>query len=108
MFNTSSSHGPGVSNFDTLYEVLEKMDPDTYNEIIADGTGHIVNTLSEIMVDNLDSVAMYYDFILCSVSVNGVLTEEEFVLVKPVIDLILNACTTYEEGPGLFHGLQAR
>lgn len=42
-------------------------------------------------------MAVYCDFLLCSATTDGVLIEKKFVLAKPVIDLIPDADTMYED-----------
>lgn len=92
-----------MSSFDTLCEVLEDMDPETYNDLIASRSARIINALSNMTYDSVDGVAIYNDFILCSAAADGVLTEEEFVLVKPVLDLILETDIGYEDALEYFH-----
>ncbi len=91
-----------MSHFDALCEVLENMDPDTFSQIINEKSAQILADLSMITEDGMGAVAIYMDFLLCAVSADGKLTEEEFYLVKPILDLINDADLTYEQGLEVF------
>lgn len=92
-----------MSSFEALCSVLEEMDPETYNDLISKKTVDIITSLSEVTHDGVDGVAIYCDFVLCSVAADGVLTEEEFILAKPVLDLILETDIGYEDALEYFH-----
>lgn len=92
-----------MSSFEALCSVLEEMDPETYNDLIAKKTVDIITSLSDVTFEGVDGVALYCDFVLCSVAADGVLTEEEFILAKPVLDLILEADIGYEDALEYFN-----
>lgn len=92
-----------MGSFDTLCSVLEDMDPETYNDLIIRKAAGIISSLDEVSCGSVDAVAIYCDFVLCSVAADGILTEEEFFLVKPVLDLILDADMGYEDALEYFH-----
>ncbi len=94
-----------MSDFDTLCEVLERMDPATFNTIIGEKSVGIIAGLSEITGDSLDALGIYSDFMLCAVAADGKLTEEEFVLIKPILDLVSGVDTTYKDADEAFHAL---
>lgn len=86
-----------MSNFDTLCRALESMDPETYSDTMIDKTLDILAGFDELSEDRGDCIALYCDFLLCSVAADGKLTEEEFLLAKPVLDRMLEIDTDYEE-----------
>ena len=92
-----------MSNFDALCRVLEGMDPETYDDLMVDKTIDILAGFSDLSEDTGDCIALYCDFLLCSVAADGVLTEEEFLLVKPVLDRMLEIDTDYGEALDYFH-----
>lgn len=92
-----------MSEFETLCRVIEDMDPESYGDILLGRTARVLSALSHMTVDGMDGVMVYCDFILCAVSVDGELTESEYGLVKPVIDMILETDTTYEDALRYFH-----
>ena len=91
-----------MSNFDTLCQVLEEMDPVTFNQIIIEKSVRILADLSAMTGSTEDAVSLYMDFLLCAVSADGELAEEEFFIVKPVMDMISDADLTYEQGVQVF------
>ena len=92
-----------MSNFDALCRVLEGMDPETYDDLMVDKTIDILAGFSDLSEDTGDCLSLYGDFLLCSVAADGVLTEEEFLLVKPVLDRMLETDTDYGEALDYFH-----
>lgn len=92
-----------MSDFETLCRVMEGMDPEAYREILLERTARILSVLSRLEVGGMDAVAVYCDFLLCAVSVDGELTEAEFRLVKPVMDMIMETDTGYGDALDYFH-----
>ena len=83
-----------MSNFDTLCRALESMDPETYSDTMIDKTLDILSGFDELSEDRGDCIALYCDFLLCSVAADGKLTEEEFLLAKPVLDSVVRSLPT--------------
>ena len=79
-----------MGNFDDLCSVLENLDPRTYRDLMMKKTQDILvafGAMSEV----------YCDFLLCAVAADGVLTEEEFLLAKPVLDRMLDADISFQD-----------
>ncbi|MBR7152777.1 MAG: TerB family tellurite resistance protein, partial [Candidatus Methanomethylophilaceae archaeon] len=70
-----------MSQFDKLCEVLETMDPDTFNQLINEKSANIIQALSTIMEDGFDVITVYVDFLLCAAAADGRLAEEEYILL---------------------------
>lgn len=94
-----------MSDFDTLCKVLEGLDPATFNSVIEEKSVSIIAGLSDITGDGIDALSIYADFMLCAVAADGKLTEEEFVFIKPILDLISGMDVTFEEADAAFHEL---
>lgn len=89
--------------FNMLCEVLERLDPETYNAIMTEKTSNVIPALAEITADGLDGLQIYTDFIFCSVAADGRMNEDEYLLVKPLLDLILETDTTYGDAQKFFY-----
>ena len=91
-----------MSDFDNLCKQLEEMDPETFVQIFNQKSVDVLNALIDLTADGKDGVTAYMQFILASVAADGKLTEEEFVLLKPMFDRSAKKDVTYEEGLALF------
>lgn len=92
-----------MSDFDTLCKVLEGMDAASYNEIMDAKTVDVIAGLAGLTEDGLSAVSIYADFILCAVAADGKLTEEEFLFVKPFLDVILERDATFGDAQKIFY-----
>ena len=91
-----------MDHFDVLCKVLEKMDPETYDQIIMEKSSRIIEALTTITEDDVDGVSIYLDFILCAISADGVLAEEEYLLVKPSLEALVGREISYDEALEIF------
>lgn len=91
-----------MSSFNDLCKLMESLDPATYGKVMVEKTADVLVGLKGITCDGLDALAIYTDFVLCAVAADGKLSEEEFQLVKPVLDLIAGADVSYEEAKAIF------
>ena len=94
-----------MSDFDTLCKKLEEMDPETFNQIFNELSVGVIVKLSELTADGKDGLSAYLQFILASVAADGALSEEEFMLLKPIFDKMADKDLTYEEGVEIFKGM---
>lgn len=94
---------PSMGEFDTLCKVLEEMEPEEFTELMIQKTARIIPALTELTIDGQDGIGIYCDFILCAVAADGELTEEEFLLAKPILDSMLEMDTTYGDALTYFH-----
>ena len=92
-----------MDDFDALCKIFENLDPESYNEIINRKSANVIKALSEITDNGHDGVSIYADFIMCAVAADGKLTEEEFLLLKPSLDLFLEADLTFEDVESIFY-----
>ena len=91
-----------MSDFDMLCKQLEEMDPETFVQIFNQKSVDVISALADLTADGKDGVTAYMQFILASVAADGKLSEEEYVLLKPMFDRAAKKDTTYEEGKQLF------
>ncbi len=92
-----------MSSFDMLCDVVEHLDAQTYNDLITEKTAAVLPALVDITADGMDGVAIYTDFVLCAVAADGKLTEEEYVLIKPILDLTLEMDVGYGDAQKFFY-----
>ena len=91
-----------MSDFDMLCKQLEEMDPETFVQIFNQKSVNVISALADLTADGKDGVTAYMQSILASVAADGKLSEEEYVLLKPMFDRAAKKDTTYEEGKQLF------
>ena len=91
-----------MSSFNDLCKIMESLDPATYAQVTVAKSADVLVGLRGLTCDGLDAVAIYTDFVLCAVAADGKLSEEEFLLVKPVLDQIADADVSYDEAKAIF------
>lgn len=92
-----------MGEFNKLCKIVEEMDPATYSQIVTEKSVGIIKGLADITDDGIAGVSIYADFIMCAVAADGKLTEEEFLLIKPVLDLILGRDVSFDDGKKIFY-----
>ena len=92
-----------MDDFDALCKIFENLDPDSYNEIINKKSANVIKALSQITENGHDGFSIYADFIMCAVAADGKLTEEEYLLLKPSLDLFMGADLTFEDMKDIFY-----
>lgn len=101
--NTVSRNRSLMSDFNTLCKIFEEMDPASYAEILVKKSVDVIAGLSILSESGLSGLSIYADFILCAVAADGKLSEDEFLLLKPVMDIILQKDATYEDAKAIFY-----
>ncbi|MBR2348816.1 MAG: hypothetical protein IKA66_06875 [Candidatus Methanomethylophilaceae archaeon] len=91
-----------MNNFDMLCEIFEKLDPETYNQILEEKSLSILEGLSNVVDDDTDPLEILLDFILCAVAADGVLSEGEFVAMRGSLEALLGRELTFEETDKVF------
>ena len=94
-----------MSEFDKLCKQLEQMDPNSFVDAFAEISDRVIASLVDLTADGTDGLTAYLHFILASVAADGVLSKEEFSLLKPFFDRIAEKDLTYEQGVALFEGM---
>ena len=83
--------------FEKLCKEVEKLDPATYNAIIAEKSLSVLYKLAEITEDELDGITIYTGLLLGSVIADNKIAEEEFALVEPMFNVALGKHISLEE-----------
>ncbi len=91
-----------MSDFDALCKKLEQMDPETFTQLFNELSVDVISNLTELSANGKDGLSAYIEFLLASVAADGKMTEEEFVLLKPLFDRVEGKDLTYAEGVEVF------
>ncbi len=89
--------------FEKLCKEIENLDPQTYGQIIREKSVAIIKALSVIMEDGLDGMAIYTNFILCSIAADGKLAEEEYMILKPMFEALAGKEVSYQDAVAIFN-----
>ena len=88
--------------FNKICRAFEQMDPQTYKEIIAEKSVNIIAALTAITKDGMDGMKIYMNFILCSIAADGVLAQEEYMILKPAFEALAGKGVPYEDAVAIF------
>jgi len=83
--------------FEKLCREVEKLDPVTYSVVVAEKSKNVLQGLANITENGLDGLTIYTGLILGAVVSDGKISEEEFLLVKPLLDVTLDGDVSYED-----------
>ena len=92
-----------MSQFSRICKAMEEMDPDTYVSIVSEKSTDIIRALSNITEDGFSGLTIFIDFVLCAVAADGKLSEDEFYLIKPLLEKAVGMELTYEDGKDIFY-----
>lgn len=81
--------------FDKICRDVERLDPETYAEIIATKSVDIIAGITAISEDPETALSIYLGLILGSIISDGKITEEEFLIVKPLLSVALGREVEY-------------
>ena len=91
-----------MSDFDALCKELEQIDPNDLVKVFNDKSVDVLSALIDLTADGKDGLTIYMQFILASVAADGKLTENEFLLLKPMFDRSAKKDVTYDEAVVMF------
>lgn len=94
-----------MSSFDTLCKYFEEMDPDKFAQLFNEKSVEVIAKLATLTADGRDGLSIYMEFILASVSADGKLSANEYLLLKPIFDQLAEKDTTYEDGVSMFNAM---
>jgi uncharacterized pyridoxamine 5'-phosphate oxidase family protein len=94
-----------MSDFDSLCKKLEGLDPETFTKIFNEKSVDVLSKLVELSTDGRDALTAYIEFILAAAAADGVMSKQEFALLKPFFDRMADKDLTYEEGVEIFKSL---
>ena len=78
------------------------MDPASFLDAFATISDRVIAALVDLTSNGVDGLSAYVHFILASVAADGVLSKEEFGLLKPFFDRIAEKDLSYEEAVEVF------
>ena len=74
-----------MTDFNRLCKEFEEMDVLSYGAILAAKSVKVIPALAELSGDSSDGITIYAMFILGAIAADGRLTEEEYLLVYPML-----------------------
>ncbi len=83
--------------FDLTCKVFENLDPVEYSAIAIKKSADVLQGLKGLELDGLDAITVYNGLILGAILSDGKISDEEFVLVKPMVDLALGYDVTKKD-----------
>ena len=84
--------------FSNLCRTVELMGPQKRAEIIAEKSPGIIQALSAITESGRDGAAIYLNFILCAIAADGKLDENEYQMIRPMLEKAAGRELTFEAG----------
>lgn len=94
-----------MSKFDDICKELEQMDNASIVEMFNRKSVDVLAALIALSDDEKSGINAYLNFVLASVAADGVLSEKEFQLMKPLFDKSAGADVTYEDAVKTFNEL---
>lgn len=91
-----------MSTFNDLCTIMESLDPSTFGQIMAEKSADVLTGLAGITCDGMDALAIYTDLVLCAVAADGKLAEEEYYLIKPILDILADDDVSFEDAKAIF------
>ena len=85
-----------MKEFNLLCKEAEEIDLFTYNAVLAQKSLRILPALRAITEDGLSGAAIYASFILGAVAADGRLSEEEYLLLYPMLRAFFGDDVDYE------------
>ena len=90
-----------MATFNELCKHLEDLDPETFNAVFNKKSTDVLTGLTALSDGNA-AINAYLHFILASVAADGVLSENEFILLKPMFDSMDGADVSYDRAKEIF------
>ncbi|AGI47789.1 hypothetical protein TALC_00794 [Thermoplasmatales archaeon BRNA1] len=91
-----------MTSFDDLCSYLEGLDKQTFAAVMNKKSADVLNALTALS-GGTSAINTYLHFILASVAADGVLTEEEFLMLKPMFDTMADGDVGYEKAKEMFN-----
>lgn len=86
-----------MKEFNQICKEFEQLDVLSYGAILAEKSAKILPTLKNITQDGATGAAIYATFILGAIAADGKLSEEEYLLVYPLLSAFFGESVNYEE-----------
>ena len=86
-----------MNDFNKLCKEFESIDAATYSTILAEKSLRIVPALMAITEDGLSGAEIFASFIMGAIAADGKLSEEEYMLVYPMLHLFFGDNVNYDD-----------
>lgn len=86
-----------MKDFNTLCKEFEEMDVLSYSVILSKRSLKVIPALSAITDDGLDGVTIFATFVMGAIAADGKLSEEEYILLYPILHTFFGNSVNYEE-----------
>ena len=86
-----------MSDFNKLCKEFEQIDATTYRALLAEKSLKVLPALMAITEDGLNGAEIFATFIMGAIAADGKLSEEEYLLVYPLLSLFFGDSVTYED-----------
>ncbi|MCR5732138.1 MAG: hypothetical protein K6G51_04295 [Sphaerochaetaceae bacterium] len=83
--------------FDKLCKEIEKIPFDEYAAILTVKTAQVLPALESITINGISGIEIFGSFILASIVADGKLSEEEYLLLYPSMQLFFQDSLRYED-----------
>lgn len=86
-----------MKDFNNLCKEFEEMDVLSYSVILGKKSLKVIPALSAITDDGLDGVTIFATFVMGAIAADGRLSEEEYILLYPVLYAFFGDSVNYED-----------
>ncbi len=87
--------------FEKICHDVEKMDPITYSALVAEKSKDVIAGLVDITEGGLSGIAIYTGLVFGAIVSDGKISEEEFLLIEPLLSLSLGERVTYDDAKAM-------
>lgn len=95
-----------MKDFDKLCKEFESIDALTYGTVLAEKSANILPTLMTFSEDGLSGVEIFASFIYGAMAADGKLSEEEYLLVAPLLEAFFGDELNYEDAKAAFKSMK--
>lgn len=86
-----------MKDFNDLCKEFEEMDALSYSLILGKKSLKVIPALNAITEDGLDGATIFATFVMGAIAADGKLSEEEYILVYPVLYAFFGDSVKYED-----------
>lgn len=85
-----------MKEFNLLCREFEEMDGATYTALLAEKSAHVLPALAAVTADGMEGASAFAIFILGAIAADGKLSEEEYLLVSPLLKAFFGDAVDYD------------
>lgn len=95
-----------MSEFGKLCKEFENLDVKTYNSFLEEKAAKIIPALDILSIDGQSGPVIFSNFIIGSIVADGRITEEEYLLVYPLLRDFFGSAIDYEQCKALLDSMK--